>query len=77
MLLVPTRTVVGQLVGLIGAGVEPLFHALPDRPFEEVRAADIIQAHATLGWKPRTSLSEGLARSVNWYSQQLREHNLQ
>jgi UDP-glucose 4-epimerase len=65
--LVPIRAVVGQLVDLIGAGVEPVFDALPDRPYEPVRVADIADADAKLGWKPATPLEEGLKRTVDWY----------
>jgi UDP-glucose 4-epimerase len=69
--LVPIRTVVGHLVQLMDAKVEPLFHALPDRPYEPVRVANIADAYAKLGWKPRTSLEEGLKRTVNWHRRQL------
>ena len=31
--------------------------------------ADIAKARALLGWEPRTSLEEGLRRTVNWYLQ--------
>jgi UDP-glucose 4-epimerase len=65
--LVPIRAVVGQLVDLIGAGVEPVFDALPDRPYEPVRVADVADADAKLGWKPGTPLEEGLKRTVDWY----------
>jgi nucleoside-diphosphate-sugar epimerase len=69
--LVPIRAVVGHLVQLMDAKVEPLFHALPDRPYEPVRMANIADAYAKLGWKPRTSLEEGLKRTVNWHRRQL------
>lgn len=69
--LVPIRTVVGHLIQLMDAKVEPLFYALPDRPHEPVRAANITDAYAKLGWKPRTSLEEGLKRTVNWHRRQL------
>jgi UDP-glucose 4-epimerase len=70
-MLVPIRTVVGLLIQLMDANVEPLFHALPDRPYEPVRAADITDADTKLGWKPRTSLEEGLKRTINWHKRQL------
>jgi len=35
-------------------------------------ALDAGKADAVLGWKPRTSLQEGLERTVAWYAQNLR-----
>jgi UDP-glucose 4-epimerase len=69
-ILVPIRTVVKQLVELVGTKIEPLFGALPDRPFEQVRVADVAQAAAKIGWRPATPLAVGLQRTVEWY----REH---
>jgi nucleoside-diphosphate-sugar epimerase len=69
--LVTIRDVVQQLVDLIGPPTEPLFGALADRPYERIRVADIADAEAKSGWKAKVSLSEGLARTVAWYRQQL------
>ena len=69
--LVPIRDVVAQLVRLVGVRVQPLFGALNDRPSEQVRVADTVDAYIRLGWKPVTSLTDGLARTVEWYRQQL------
>jgi len=38
---VPIRAVVQQLTDLLSSQVEPLFGALPDRPLEQVRVANI------------------------------------
>lgn len=69
--LVSVSTMVQQLRKFVDSPVEPLFGALPDRPLEEVRIADIVYAYAKLGWKPRTSLAQGLERTVEWYKRQL------
>ena len=69
--LVPVREVVAHLRRLVGETVEPRFGALPDRKFERVRAADPRPAAAAIGWRPRTSLEEGLARTVDFYRAQL------
>jgi UDP-glucose 4-epimerase len=71
--LVSIRKVVDQLVKIVDTRVEPLFGALPDRPSERVRVANITDAYAKLGWKPRTPLAEGLARTVDWHRNQLKE----
>jgi UDP-glucose 4-epimerase len=65
--LVSVRTVVEQLVSIIGNDIKPLFGALPDRPFERLRLADTASAFAKLGWKASTSLDNGLRQTVDWY----------
>jgi nucleoside-diphosphate-sugar epimerase len=65
--LVSVRALVGELVKLIGAGIEPLFGALPDRPLEQVREARTAEAYAKLGWKSATSLERGLEQTLKWY----------
>jgi nucleoside-diphosphate-sugar epimerase len=70
-LLVPIRTVVGEIVKLMDTEVAPLFNALPDRPVEPVRVADMGAAHAKLGWGPKTPLKSGLAHTIEWYRAQL------
>ncbi len=69
--LVTIRVVVEQLVSLINPRIEPLFGALPDRPLEQVRMADVARSTAMLGWKPTTPLGDGLKRTVDWYERQL------
>jgi nucleoside-diphosphate-sugar epimerase len=68
--LVPVRTVVEQIVQIIDTEVEPRFGAVAERPFEQIRVAETAQTYATLGWKPRTSLTTGLEHTVAWYRQQ-------
>jgi UDP-glucose 4-epimerase len=65
--LVTIRALVGELVRIIQADVEPSFGALADRALEQVRAADPGPAARALNWVPRTSLAEGLRRTVDWY----------
>ena len=38
-----------------------------DRALERVRVADPTAAEAAIGWRPRTGLDEGLARTVEYY----------
>jgi UDP-glucose 4-epimerase len=70
--LVAVREVVEQIGRLVAAGVSPLFGAMPDRPFEQVRVADVASTAACLGWRARTSLEDGLRTTVDWY----RRHGL-
>jgi nucleoside-diphosphate-sugar epimerase len=69
--LIPIRRVVRQIVELVGTQLEPLFGALPDRPTEPLRVANMDDAYAKLSWKPQTPLSTGLARTIAWYREQL------
>ncbi len=61
------REVVQQLIELLGCTVHPEFGALPDRPLERVKGADIAESYKLIGWQPSTPLREGLARTVEWY----------
>ncbi|HET9986328.1 MAG TPA: NAD(P)-dependent oxidoreductase [Longimicrobiales bacterium] len=65
--LVSVRQIVTQLVELIDPTVEPDFGAVPDRPGERVRAADVRIAREKMGWRATTPLHDGLRRTVEWY----------
>jgi UDP-glucose 4-epimerase len=65
------REVVERLGRLVNAGVEPEFGALPDRPHPPSRVADVAKLKQLLGWQPRTTLNEGLERTVAWFQRRL------
>jgi UDP-glucose 4-epimerase len=65
--LVTIREIVERIVETVGTGVEPEFGALPERPLEIVRVADVERTKDILGWQPRTTLTEGLRSTVDWY----------
>jgi nucleoside-diphosphate-sugar epimerase len=69
--LVPVQEVVMRLTALVDSRLEPYFGAFADRPFEQVRVADTDYAYAKLGWRSVTPLAQGLARTVDWYREQL------
>jgi nucleoside-diphosphate-sugar epimerase len=71
--LVPIRTIVQHLVDLTGSRAAPIFDALTDRPFQQVRVADLAYACKVLEWKPRIPLIEGLDRTVDWYKRTLKD----
>jgi nucleoside-diphosphate-sugar epimerase len=62
--LASIRTVVDTIRSVLGSDVAPAWGALPDRPLERPRVADLADARARLGWGPHVSLREGLARTV-------------
>jgi nucleoside-diphosphate-sugar epimerase len=71
--LVSVRTVVDRIAELIGAEVTPAFGALADRPLEWARVADTQDAFMRMGWKPHTSLEEGLQETVRWHRNRLQQ----
>jgi UDP-glucose 4-epimerase len=64
------REIVEQLANLVACPADPLFGALPDRPFERIRKADIAGSYKLIGWQPSTSLGSGLTRTIEWYKKQ-------
>lgn len=60
--------VVQQLNQMINPKIQPVLGALPDRPMEQVRVANIADSMSKLNWKPKVLLEEGLARTVDWYT---------
>jgi nucleoside-diphosphate-sugar epimerase len=65
--LVSIRSLVEQIVPLVGGDARPAFGALPDRPGERPRRADVAQSRETIGWEPSTPLAVGLVRTVEWF----------
>jgi nucleoside-diphosphate-sugar epimerase len=68
---VTIRAIVERIVETVGTGVEPDFGALPERPLEIVRVADVERTKDLLGWQPRTTLTDGLRSTVDWYRAEL------
>jgi nucleoside-diphosphate-sugar epimerase len=75
--MVTVREVVERLVRIAGSAIKPAFGAVPDRPMEQVRQADVARVKALTGWSPRTSLQEGLKSTVDWYREELRAGGLE
>jgi nucleoside-diphosphate-sugar epimerase len=69
--LVSVREIVEQIVEIVGGSVEPAFNKLPDRPFEQERAADTTFLWNKLGYQPQTALKQGLEATASWYREQL------
>jgi nucleoside-diphosphate-sugar epimerase len=59
--------VADRLCQLVDPSVRPILGAVADRPGDRSWTADISQAFQCLGWRPRTSLADGLRRTVEWY----------
>jgi nucleoside-diphosphate-sugar epimerase len=65
--LVSIRSLVERIVPLVSSDARPVFGALPDRPGERPRLANIAPSRETIGWEPSTPLDVGLARTVEWF----------
>jgi nucleoside-diphosphate-sugar epimerase len=74
--LVSIRKVVEDLARLTNPTIQPVFGALPERPLEQVRSANIARSNTLLGWKALTPLEQGLKRTTDWYGQHLKDGRL-
>ena len=69
---VAIRDLALRILAVMGAEVEPEFGALPDRPIEIWRMyCDATRARELLGWQPAHTLEDGLARTIDWYRDEL------
>ena len=73
-ILVSIKTVVENLVDIIGSDLEPSFGSIPERPMEQVRVANTEVTHAKIGWQPKTSLEKGLKYTVAWHKNQFEKN---
>jgi nucleoside-diphosphate-sugar epimerase len=69
--LVPMRSLIETLVKVVGAGIEPAFGALPDRPGENQIIAQTGPAATLMGWRATTPLESGLRQTADWHRAQL------
>ena len=65
------RQVVAELVSVTGATVEPIFEQGATPLTNTDRVADVAKAESSLKWKFKTTLRQGLARTVAWYKSEL------
>jgi nucleoside-diphosphate-sugar epimerase len=66
------RDLATKILDLMGNPVDAEFGALPDRPTEiwEMRC-DATKARERLGYDPKTSLEDGLSKTIEWYREEL------
>jgi len=69
--LIPISQIVGKIVDLVNPRIKPDFGALPDRPYENSRAADIQRTFELTGWTCRTGLEDGLRRTALWFRENM------
>jgi len=56
-----------RLCGLIDPSIRPILGAVADRPCDHSWCADTRPAREKLGWEPRTTLEDGLRKTVEWF----------
>jgi len=71
--LIATRDFVVRLRSLMQCDTALEFATAADRPHEPVRQANVARSLAQIGWKPLVGLAEGLKRTIDWYSEEVRE----
>lgn len=65
------REIAEQLRDQMPHRIDPLFGALPDRPHERSKKADIVGSYELIGWQPSTAIEAGLVRTIEWYKNSL------
>jgi len=65
--LTSVREVIEKIVEIVQPVGRPLFGALADRHEEHTRVADTQYAFEKIGWRAKTSLEEGLKKSVDYF----------
>lgn len=66
------RDTVEVIRALVGGPAEISYGALPDRPLDSARIADVSAAAKLLGWHPKVGLTDGLRRTIAWCADQRR-----
>ncbi|WP_436793933.1 NAD-dependent epimerase/dehydratase family protein [Actinospongicola halichondriae] len=67
---VSVAEVAETVLDLMGNPIRAQLGALPERPIEIPRVVgDPTRAREVLGWSARTSLADGLSKTIDWYSQ--------
>jgi nucleoside-diphosphate-sugar epimerase len=66
--LISVRQIVHSIVDAVGPSAgKPLWGSVPVRPLEQEVTPDIEEAARVLGWRPTTSLEDGLRATVAWF----------
>lgn len=65
--LIATRDFVTKICEVMGTPLRPEIGTLPDRPMEPVFKADVETSFNKIGWRPKTSLDQGLTEVIDYY----------
>lgn len=70
--VITTATIVDTICDLMNAPKRPEYGALADRPLEPLRVAHVEETKRLIGWVPRVGLTEGLTKTIEWYTEHRR-----
>lgn len=68
---VTIRQIVDEIYRLMAPDTRPVYGALPDRPMEPIRVANVARSTSLIGWSPQVDLTTGLQRTIEWYRAKL------
>lgn len=74
--LYTTGHVAEKLCEISQKAIKPDFGAIPERPMEQVKKANIEETNKILDWEPKVSLHEGLAKTYWWYNTEFESGNI-
>ena len=60
------RELVEKIAAMVNPRIAPIFGALPDRPLETSNVADAGRTEELLGWRPVTTIDDGLRITLDW-----------
>jgi nucleoside-diphosphate-sugar epimerase len=72
---ISVKEIVVSIINLINPSISPKFGAVPDRPMEQEKVADIDATNRALGWKASTDLKTGLKKTIRYYSNHMSSPN--
>jgi nucleoside-diphosphate-sugar epimerase len=64
---VTTGEIAEKICAIAGTDVQPEMGALPDRPMEQIRVADVESTARLTGWRPHVDVDEGLSQTYCWF----------
>jgi nucleoside-diphosphate-sugar epimerase len=65
--LISTRDLVEKITTMMNPSAKPDFGALPDRPLEPTRIANVQATFEAIGVRPEVTLERGLERTIAWF----------
>ncbi len=69
--LYKVKEIVELIYKLANVEERPPFGTLPDRPLEQVKAADVDKTAELIEWNAKWKIEEGLAKTFEWYKNEL------